>query len=439
MSEPTVGVVVVNYNGGDLTVECLHSVVRTEWPAAKLRVLLVDNASHDDVVARVRAELPVVRVLERSSNDGFGAGCNAGIRALTDVDFVALVNNDATVDPSWLRPLVETLQRAELLGAACPKIVFAGRFRDVELRSATARRGFGDQRDLGVFVAGARVDDEDVWSRVQLVDGTWGLEPDAATGGEWTGPSAHLRVPAPDDGAPTTVSLLLSADSPRAVSLATEGASVEHTVTPEPAWYDVPATGGSITVVNNVGTDLLEDGFAVDRGYLEPDDGRFDTPTDVFAWCGAGVLLRREYLDEVGLFDEDLFLYCEDLELAWRGRERGWRYRSVPESIVRHVHAASSGRGSSLKQFYDERNRLLVLARHGTPAESAVAALRSVLVTASYARRDVLAPVLAGRSPRPDVAWRRLRACAAFASRFPTALAQRRRDHSAPRATAGDD
>jgi GT2 family glycosyltransferase len=230
------------------------------------------------------------------------------------------------------------------------------------------------------------------------------------------------------------VSLLLSTDSPRAVSLAAGGAPVEHTVTPEPQWYEVSAAGAGIEVVNNVGTDLLGDGFAVDRGYLQPDDGRFDTAADVFAWCGGGVLLRREYLDDVGLFDESLFMYCEDLELAWRGRARGWRYRYVPESVVRHVHAASSGRGSSLKQFYDERNRLLVLARHGTPAESAVAALRSMLVTASYARRDVLAPVFAGRSPRPDVTWRRLRAGAAFATRVPAALAHRRDDRRGTRA-----
>src|SRR5690348_3531082 len=109
MSSARVGVVVVNHNGADLTIECLRSIVRTEWPASHLEVVLTDNASDDDVVARVRAELPVVRVVTRPTNDGFGAGCNAGIRALGPVDFVALVNNDATVEPDWLRPLVAAL------------------------------------------------------------------------------------------------------------------------------------------------------------------------------------------------------------------------------------------------------------------------------------------------------------------------------------------
>lgn len=409
MSTPRIGVVVVNHNGGDLTLECVRSVVRTEWPAGQLSVVLVDNASRDGVAARVGEELPVVQVLERTTNDGFGAGCNAGIRALGDVDHVALVNNDAFVDPGWLSPLVDALEADPGLGAACPKILFAGQFHDVELRSATSQRGFGDRRDLGVFLSGAEVDGEDVWSRIQLVDGTWGLEPDAAAGSEWTGPIAHLRVPAAGT-ATSTVSLRLSADGPRALSLSAGGETVEHLAGTDPAWFGVVTTGQSVAVVNNVGTELLADGFAVDRGYLEPDDGRFDAPTDVFAWCGAGVLMSRAYLDDVGYFDESLFLYYEDLELAWRGAQRGWRYRTVPESVVRHVHAATSGRGSPIKQFYDERNRLLVLARHGRRRAAGAAALRSLLVTASYARRDVLAPVLRGRPPQPDIALRRLRA-----------------------------
>jgi GT2 family glycosyltransferase len=182
--------------------------------------------------------------------------------------------------------------------------------------------------------------------------------------------------------------------------------------------------------VNNAGTELRADGFAADRGFLEPDDGRFDAAVDVFAWCGGGVLLRAAYLDDVGLFDERLFMYYEDLELAWRGAARGWRYRYVPASVVHHVHAASSGRGSPLKQFYDERNRLLVLARRGSPAAAARAAARSLLVTASYARRDVIAPMLRGAAPQPDIAWRRLRAWGGYARRAPGARRARRADRA---------
>ncbi len=428
MGVPTIGVIAVNYNGGALTLECLHSVVRSDWPAAHLRVVLVDNASSDGVAERVRRELPVVQVLELPTNEGFGAGCNAGITALGDVDFVALVNNDATVDPGWLRPLVDALDADPAVGAACPKILFAGHFVDVELRSDTAQHGWGDRRDLGAFVAGARVDDVDVWSRVQLVDGTWGLEADAATGGEWTGPLAHLRLPAPGGSAAASASLLLSSDGPRTVALRAGGDVSEHHVDATPRWCDVTIAGTPFAIVNNVGTELLDDGFATDRGYLEPDDGRYDDPVDVDAWCGAAVLLRRAYLDDVGPFDEGLFVYYEDVELALRGAARGWRYRYVPGSVVHHVHAASTRRGSALKQYYDERNRLLVLARHGSVTATAAASARSLLVTASYARRDVLAPLLRHQAARPDLVWRRLRSWGAYARGVPSARRAHRGD-----------
>src|SRR6266404_3266196 len=55
-----------------------------------------------------------------------------------------------------------------------------------------------------------------------------------------------------------------------------------------------------------------------DRGFRQPDRGQYDEPADVFGACGASVLLRRELLEDVGLFDERLFMYGEDLDLAWR-------------------------------------------------------------------------------------------------------------------------
>ena len=118
----------------------------------------------------------------------------------------------------------------------------------------------------------------------------------------------------------------------------------------------------------------------------------------MFAWCGGAVLLRRSYLDDVGLFDEQLFLYYEDFDLSWRGRLRGWRYQYVPESVVRHHHAGTSVPGSPLFRYYNERNRPLVLAKNA-PAALAWRA------GAGLARRTLAGTV---RHPRSDVShqWR---------------------------------
>ncbi len=199
------------------------------------------------------------------------------------------------------------------------------------------------------------------------------------------------------------------------------------TVGPDPTWCAVPSDGEQFDVVNNVGTHLVADGYAADRGWLERDHGQYERAEDVFAWCGAAVLLRASYLRDVGEFDERLFLYSEDLELAWRGLQRGWRHRYVPGSVVRHVHSATSARSvhaATLK----ERNRLLVLLRHGSARLVVMAILRYLLVTGSYARRDVVAPLRAGARVRPTQVNARLRAFAGFLRWAPAMVGSRRTD-----------
>jgi GT2 family glycosyltransferase len=184
----------------------------------------------------------------------------------------------------------------------------------------------------------------------------------------------------------------------------------------EPAWHTVPLAGRPFDVVNNVGTVPTGDGYFADRGYVERDHGQYATPESVFAWSGGAVLLAVPYLADVGLFDEDLFLYYEDVDLSWRGRERGWRYRYVPESVVRHVHSASTEEGSPTFDYYNERNRLLTLTRHTDRRTVAKALARYLLVTGSYARRDVVSPVLHGQAPRLEAPLRRLRALGGYAA-----------------------
>jgi GT2 family glycosyltransferase len=99
------------------------------------------------------------------------------------------------------------------------------------------------------------------------------------------------------------------------------------------------------------------------------------------------VLLRPTYLADVGLFDERFFLYYEDTDLSWRGQLRGWRYRYVPESRVRHLHSATVGAGSDVHRHYAERNRLLMLVKSAPRAVAWRAVWRFPLSTASYALR----------------------------------------------------
>ncbi|HUQ63935.1 MAG TPA: glycosyltransferase family 2 protein [Acidimicrobiales bacterium] len=432
---PMVGIIVVNHNGGDLTLRCLRSLARTDWPPDGLRVVLVDNASSDGVVAQVSASHSDVTVLETGANIGFGGACNAGFDLLSDADFIGLVNNDARVEPGWLMPLVDVLENQPDVGAALPKILFDGAFVDVFLESEVRRRGRGDKRALGVRLSGVQIDGDDAWGSVQLVSGFWGLEhdPNDRSPFEWTDGAGHVRIPVPATGSLPSCRFKLSADDKCTVVIRSGHNRVEHIVSDEADLYDVPLGGEPLDVVNNVGSVLLADGHGADRGYLQPADENFTESEEVFAWCGAGVLLSRRYLDEVGGFDDRFFLYYEDLDLSWRGRALGWRHVYVPDAVVRHVHSATTVEGSALFDHYVERNRLLTLTRNAPASLAARAALRHVLVTGSYFRRDVVSPLARGAKPSLETVERRMRSFVDFARLLPDALGDRRRLRSVQR------
>ena len=427
---PLVGVVVVDHDGGALTLRCVESLLALEWPPDRLRVVLVDNASVDSLGPELEGRDPRLSVVCSEVNLGFAGGCNAGIRRLLpDVDYVGLLNNDAEADPGWLRALVAALERDPSAGAVSSKVLFSSPFVEVSLEAPVHARGGGDRRPLGVQVLGARVDGVDVWSRTQLVRGFWGAEFDGSqqTPHQWSAGRALLRVPVrPGVDAPDA-ELLLGADRDVIAVLRSGSAEVSISVGADPRWCPIELGGDAIDVINSAGVDLLAGGYGADRGYLEVDSGQYDAGSEVFAWSGASVLLSRPYLESAGLFDERFFLYYEDLDLAWRGRLRGWRHVYEPESVVRHVHAATTGMASPLQAHYVERNRLLTLVRNAPASLAWSAVVRFLLITLSYARRDVLARALNGRRPSAQIVRRRLRALAAFLRLSPAALAGRRR------------
>ncbi len=164
-------------------------------------------------------------------------------------------------------------------------------------------------------------------------------------------------------------------------------------------------------LINNVGNVLGPTWELHDRGYGEVDRGQFDEAEDVWGWCGAAVLLRRRYLDEVGRFDERLFLYAEDADLAWRGAKQGWRYRYVPTSVVHHLHRASSGgERTPLLDHLNRRNRLVVVTRHAGPRGAISAWARALGGIIVALGTDVLGPLIRVRRPRTAALRRRARA-----------------------------
>jgi GT2 family glycosyltransferase len=117
-------------------------------------------------------------------------------------------------------------------------------------------------------------------------------------------------------------------------------------------------------VIDSVGLLLFRDGLGRGRGRLQRDVGAFNRPEDVLLPSGCAALYRRTMLDQIGVFDEGFFMYCDDVDLGLRGRVAGWRCRFVPDAVVRHRYSASAGRYSLRKVFLVERNRIWVMVKY---------------------------------------------------------------------------
>jgi GT2 family glycosyltransferase len=115
--------------------------------------------------------------------------------------------------------------------------------------------------------------------------------------------------------------------------------------------------------LDSAGMVIARDGSSKQRGHLFP-AGEFEREEEVLLPSASAALYRRAMLDQIGLFDEDFFLYCEDTDLGLRARWAGWKCIYVPGAVVEHHYSHSAGRASRLKAYYVERNRLFVAAKN---------------------------------------------------------------------------
>lgn len=116
-----IAAVVLNWNGKDDTLSCLHSLRRQL--DVKVEMIVVDNGSSDDSVFAVRNKCPYVRVIENGENLGYAEGNNVGIKYALDQGFqyIMVINNDTILAPQCISRLLKDLQLHPDAAAAVPK------------------------------------------------------------------------------------------------------------------------------------------------------------------------------------------------------------------------------------------------------------------------------------------------------------------------------
>ena len=136
----------------------------------------------------------------------------------------------------------------------------------------------------------------------------------------------------------------------------------------------------------------------------------------MFGFCGGAAALRASALAEVGVLSPEWFLYYEDVDLSWRMRAAGRRVLHVPDAVVEHELAASSGTTSPVFRFHNDRNALLTFTRHAPAGVVWRAWLRFPLAVAWHAARPTTRPLVPVR----------LSALRAAVALLPRTLAERR-------------
>jgi GT2 family glycosyltransferase len=433
VTEPVVTVVVLNWNGVHLLGDCLRALAAQDVPGGRMQTWVVDNASSDGSLQLLADEFPWVRVIANDRNDGFAGGNNLALREVT-TPFVALVNNDARPEPDWLRRLLEPFSEpgAERLGAVSAKIVFLPRFLAVALATPGFVPGTLDTRELGVRIYRVEVDGIDVTERVLWDRVAYGPEGEGPGRFRWTRPAGMLLIPVDrpaGEAGPLRLGLRVAAETSKPVELTWSGGSGGGKAEPEPVdlEVDVPAGVPLVDVLNNAGSMVFRDGYGADRAYQELDRGQYQTPEEVFAFCGGAVCFRTEALRQAGVFDDDFFLYYEDTDLSWRLRSLGWRIRYQPAAVARHIHSASSVEWSPLFVFHTDRNRLLMLTKNARAGLAAREVLRYPLTTASLALREAARARHTRRRPPVRPTLLRLRVLGSYARLLPVMLTRRRR------------
>lgn len=170
-----------------------------------------------------------------------------------------------------------------------------------------------------------------------------------------------------------------------AVNLAVKGSTAEFIASlnddtePDEHWLERlvaamesdPRVGMCASRIQLFGTSTLDsagmlicgDGSSKQRGQLQPAT-EWTASGDALLPSGCAVLYRRRMLEEIGLFDEDFFLYCEDTDLGLRARWAGWECRYAADAVVNHHYSRTAGAFSPLKAKYVERNRLWVAIKN---------------------------------------------------------------------------
>jgi len=148
-ARPRTFAVVLNYRTASATIAAVRSLQASTSPPAS--IIVVDNASGDDSLPRVRSDAPDAQLIASAVNSGFSGGCNVGIRAALDqgASRVLLLNGDVDVPPDTLSVLECVFHKEPRVGVAGPIVTMRSDPSSIESAGISYSPATGRMRHLG--------------------------------------------------------------------------------------------------------------------------------------------------------------------------------------------------------------------------------------------------------------------------------------------------
>lgn len=371
----TVSLVTLNYNGKQFLAPLLDSLLKQTY--SHIQIVMVDNASSDGSVEFLKEHYPQITLVENTKNTGFTGGNNGAIAHCTG-EYIGLINNDMIADENYVESLVQAIEseKADVVGG---KILFYRPFVTLKFSMknfSPSDFGGSDGRALGCKVDTAIGFDDVEYQKRIFLENTFGEEESDGRSFRWVSDGAVVKIPVEKkmDRYLLRLSLAVSdrqkeervriqLGDTEIFSESVPSTFTEYTIEVDPALVQAQ----QCDVINNASSEIDEQtGSGRDIGMNEDDLGQYDTPKFVSSICGGSMLMKRELVEEYGLFDEYFFAYYEDADFCWRLKQAGKKLYFEPRAQVYHIHTGTSKEWSPFFRYHVERNRLAMLLKRGT-------------------------------------------------------------------------
>lgn len=380
-----VSIIIPNYDGRIFLPVCLSAISELNFPRSKLEVIIVDNNSTDNSVDFVKKNYPWVYIIESSVNLGFAGGCDLGIKRAKG-KYIVLLNTDTKVTKNWLTYLVKRIETDKNIVAVNSKILLFFPFiellirSDVHMRSEFTRAA--NFQSVGILVENIVLDNSSLQNLIVYRKGFYETEQGNIIT-RWTKGDASVLIPIDPRRDSLNVTFTLRAGKLNSKLKTQVKIKLKNTelvaVTLES--YEVKQYTISLKTsdlenhyqytVQNCGIVLFRNGQGRDRGcvvknheqFSEIDNDFYNKSTQIDAFCGASVIIKKDCYEKAGGFDQSFFLYYEDVDLSLRLRSKGWKIVYEPKSIVYHIHAGSSIEGSGVFVYNTEKNHLMFVLK----------------------------------------------------------------------------